>query len=188
MQEVNLFLIFLNPLNISSIEYMATGSVASMIYGEPRITHDIDIVLALHIENIEKFINLFDTKDFYCPPLEVIKTEVLRKSGGHFNIIHHETGFKADIYPIANDKLHQWAMANRKKVLIENNEIWIAPPEYVIIRKLEYFKEGGSSKHLRDIKKMLDISRENINITEMEQKIKELNLSAEWEKAKNFFE
>lgn len=186
MQEANLFLLFLEPLNKSGINYMATGSVASIIYGEPRITHDIDIVLALHINDIEKIIRIFDTEEFYCPPVEVIKAETSRSTGGHFNIIHHNTGFKADIYPISKDKLHQWAMALRRKVKIEDSDVWLAPPEYVVIRKLEYYKEGGSSKHLRDIKKMLDISGENINIADMERRIAELKLNNEWEKAKSY--
>ncbi len=186
MQEANLILIFLEPLNKSGIDYMTTGSVASIIYGEPRMTHDIDIVLALHISDIEKIIRIFDTQEFYCPPVEVIKAETSRNAGGHFNIIHHNTGFKADIYPISKDKLHLWAMNNRRKVKIENSGVWLAPPEYVIIRKLEYYKEGQSSKHLRDIKKMLDISGATFNIAEMESRIKELNLSAEWQKAKDY--
>jgi hypothetical protein len=185
MQEANLFLIFLERLNKSNIEYMATGSVASIIYGEPRTTHDIDLVLRLYTNNIEELISMFDPEEFYCPPQEVIEAEITRKTGGHFNIIHHETGFKADIYPIGEDKLHIWAMAKRKKIRIENCDVWLAPPEYVIVRKLEYFKQGSSSKHLNDIKKMLEISGNNINNLELKQKIAEYHLAEEWEKVTN---
>jgi hypothetical protein len=105
-----------------------------------------------------------------------------RKTDGHFNLIHHETGFKADIYPVGQDELHIWAMVNRKKVKIEECEVWLAPPEYVIIRKLQYFKEGGSSKHLSDIKNMLEISGSDVNTEELKLKIKEYHLADEWEK------
>jgi len=181
MQETDLFQIFLKRLNKSNIEYMATGSVASIIYGEPRVTHDIDLVLRLYTNNIPQLISVFSPEEFYCPPVEVIRTETSKKTGGHFNIIHHESGFKADIYPMGEDKLHIWAMAKRKKIRIENCDIWLAPPEYVIVRKLEYFKQGGSQKHLSDIKKMLDISGDNINISELKQKIAEYRLTDEWE-------
>ncbi len=186
MQEANPILTFIDLFNKSEIDYMTTGSVASIIYGEPRMTYDIDIVLALHVNDIEKMIQIFDTENFYCPPTETIKAEISRITGGHFNIIHHKTGFKADIYPISNDKLHQWAMSHRRKVKIEGSDAWVAPPEYVIIRKLQYYKEGGSSKHLRDIKKMLELSGNDINTAEAEQKIIELNLMEEWNKAKNY--
>ena len=66
------------------------------------------------------------------------------------------TGFKADIYPDAEDPLHQWAFQNKKRIDLGSElQAWLAPPEYVIIRKLEYFREGRRDKHLRDIRFML---------------------------------
>ena len=180
MQEANLFLIFLERLNKGKLSYMVTGSVASIIYGEPRMTHDIDLVLELHVENVQNFINLFPSEKFYCPPKEVIKTEIARETRGHFNIIHHETGFKADIYPAGKDELHKWAMGKRKIVTVEDSQIAIAPPEYVIIRKLQYYKEGGSTKHLRDINRMLEFSGESIDKPVLEQMVLKYDLSEEW--------
>lgn len=161
---------------------MVTGSVAGMVYGEPRITHDIDLVLQLRAEDVSDFVKLFPIDRFYCPPEQVIKTELARQTGGHFNIIHNKTGFKADIYPIGEDKLHKWAMDRRQKIDFKESDIWLAPPEYVIVRKLEYYKEGGSTKHLADIKRMLEISGDNINTQDLKRKIEECNLSEEWAK------
>ncbi len=182
MPDTNLFMLFLEPLNRHNIRYMVTGSVAGMIYGEPRITHDIDLVLQLRAEGVSDFISAFPIDQFYCPPQEVIKTELASQIRGHFNIIHHETGFKADMYPIGEDKLGKWGMDRRQKVEFEKSDIWLAPPEYVIVRKLEYYKEGGSDKHLGDIKRMLEISSDNINTSELKRKIEERNLSEEWAK------
>jgi len=161
---------------------MATGSVASIIYGEPRMTHDIDLVLELHACEVDKLINLFPLEEFYCPPASVIKTEVARETRGHFNIIHHKTGFKADIYPIGQDELHKWAMSERKNIEFEQCCIWLAPPEYVIVRKLQYYQEGGSSKHLRDIKRMLEISGDIIDMSVLKGMVAKYNLSDEWQK------
>ncbi len=33
-----------------NIDYLVTGSIASMAYGEPRLTNDIDIVADIKIE------------------------------------------------------------------------------------------------------------------------------------------
>ena len=180
MQEANLFLIFLGRLNKGKLSYMVTGSAASIIYGEPRMTHDIDLVLELHVENVQNFMDLFPSDKFYCPPEDAIKTEIARETGGHFNIIHHKTGFKADIYPIGQDELHRWAMRKRKKVKMDQSEISIAPPEYVIIRKLQYYKEGGSEKHLRDINRMIKFSGQSIDTTVLEQMIGKYDLLDEW--------
>ena len=75
-------------------------------------------------------------------------------------------------------------MDRRKKIKIENYDLWLAPPEYVIVRKLEFFKHGGSSKHLSDIKKMLEISADEIDLIQLKQKIHEYNLTEEWTKVK----
>ena len=55
----SLFKIFTAPLNKASIKYMVTGSVASMVYGEPRLTHDIDIIIFLTDADISKLVELF---------------------------------------------------------------------------------------------------------------------------------
>ena len=58
------------------------------------------------------------------------------------------------------------------------------PVEYVILRKLEYYREGGSEKHLQDIVSILEISSDQINFQQLEEKIQKNALQKEWEKAK----
>lgn len=185
MPEPNLFLIFMKPLNKIGIRYMVTGAAASIIYGEPRLTHDIDVVVELHGGQVEKMVEAFPSDQFYCPPIEVIRIESERTLRGHFNIIHHETGFKADLYTMGRDERHDWGMSNRRKIELEGEPLWLAPPEYVILRKLEYYREGESERHLRDIAGILEISSEKIDLLELEEKIRRYGLRKEWTKAKN---
>jgi hypothetical protein len=177
--------LFLKPLQTNQFRYFVTGSIASIVYGEPRLTHDIDIVIFLNQEDIQKFILLFPIEDFYCPPSEVIHIESIRRPYGHFNLIHHATGFKADIYSDAGDPLHQWAFVHRKQMQFGNNlEIWIAPPEYVVIRKLEYFREGGSEKHLDDIQKMWSTIDDKLNKIFLKTEIDKRGLKVLWDRIK----
>jgi len=182
MQGINLFKIFLDRFNQIGAPYMVTGSVASIIYGEPRLTHDMDLVLSLNASDVDEFIKHFPPDQFYCPPAEIIRAEVSREKRGHFNLIHQESGFKADIYPVCKDELHKWAMNNRQKILVQDTPVWVAPPEYVIIRKLQYFQEGRSEKHLEDIKNILKFSDEQIDKSFLKKKISEYNLTSLWEK------
>ena len=163
MQELNLFKIFTSKLNELKLGYFVTGSVASIVYGEPRLTHDIDIVLEISVSGIEAFIKAFTGDQFYIPPIEIIRNEIERSERGHFNIIHNESGFKADIFLIGNDKFQKWALDKRKMLTFQDSLIYIAPPEYVIIKKLEYFKEGGAQKHITDIRNILLNSSEIID-------------------------
>lgn len=49
---------------------------------------------------------MFAAPAFYLPPPEVIILEVAREQRGHFNVIHADTGFKADFYTSGRDELY----------------------------------------------------------------------------------
>lgn len=181
MQELDLFLVFMRRLNRLGVPYMVTGSVASMAYGEPRLTHDVDLVLEVTHSQVPFLCDAFPLAEFYCPPAAAIMKETQRSSGGHFNLIHHETGFKADCYLMGKDPLHVWAMARRRAITLGEEAVFLAPPEYVILRKLEYYREGGTEKHLRDIRSMLEVSGALINLVELVAKIRDGGLEAEWD-------
>lgn len=44
---IKTFFEVLEKLESENIQYMVVGSIASMIYGEPRMTHDLDLVLEI---------------------------------------------------------------------------------------------------------------------------------------------
>lgn len=180
----DLFLLYAEKLGALGLSYMVTGSVAGMLYGEPRITHDVDIVVALAPNDVQRFAAAFPIDEFYCPPGEVLLEEVLRPQRGHFNLIHHESGFKADIYVANRDPLHLWALPERRSVDLEGGQVWLAPPEYVIVRKLEFFREGGSEKHLRDIAAILRVSGALVRTEVVEEWTARLGLAAEWQRAR----
>jgi len=184
MPERDLFLLFLAPLNRLGVNYMVTGAAASIVYGLPRMTHDIDIVLEMSYRDAEQIAVVFPHDSFYIPPLETLRIEIQRRQRGHFNLIHHDTGFKADLYLVGEDKLHRWAMSRRRKITLGGETVWIAPIEYVIIRKLEYYREGGSDKHLDDIRGMIAASSDMIDFTELERWIEEQHLQREAKEAR----
>jgi hypothetical protein len=149
MSETDLVLLYTRRLESAGFTYMITGSVAGVFYGEPRVTHDVDLVLALAPSDTGRIAELFPLEEFYCPPEEIIVREVLRAQRGHFNLIHHESGFKADVYLANRDPLHRWALPERRRVDVDGEPVHVAPLEYVIVRKLEFYREGGWSPQER---------------------------------------
>ena len=186
MQEANLYKVFLAPLNQTGINYMVTGSVACIIYGQPRMTHDIDLVLNITASDIHQLVAAFPQEDFYCPPESVIKTECSRETRGHFNLIHHASGFKADVYPVGREDLMKWGFNHKKQYDMMGEHVWVAPPEYVIVQKLQYYHEGQSSKHVTDIQGILKTSEEMIDYQQLSKWVEKNALKAEWNVVKDF--
>jgi hypothetical protein len=79
MFETDLLLLFIRPLNELGLPYVVTGSVAGVLYGEPRVTHDVDLVLAMPGKDVERVSQAFPEEDFYCPPIEVLLAEAIRR-------------------------------------------------------------------------------------------------------------
>jgi hypothetical protein len=180
MPEPELFLLFVRPLNRAGIRYVVSGSVAAIFYGEPRLTHDVDFVVFLNANDIQRLIEVFPAEEYYLPPIATMLAEMTREQHGHFNLIHRDTGFKADFYPTGRDELNTLAFRGKRSVDFEGENVTLAPPEYVILRKLEYYREGHAEKHLRDIRAMLAVSGEQMNQSVLKEWIQRRGLESEW--------
>jgi len=180
MPEPDLIELFAGPLGRARIRYFISGSVAAMLYGEPRVTHDIDFVVVLRAEDSVRLSEIFPVPAFYVPPADVILAAMARERRGHFNVIHVESGLKADLYTAGRDELHAWAFHRVASYSIAGSTIAVAPPEYVILRKLEYFREGGSEKHLRDIRAMSKVSGDQLDHAALSDWVSRLGLESQW--------
>ena len=54
----------------------------------------------------------------------------------------------------------------------------IAPPEYVVLRKLEFLREGGQDKHVRDVRFVRAATV--LDVAFVEQEVARLGLQQEW--------
>lgn len=90
------------------------------------------------------------------------------------------SGLKVDVYPANRDPLHTWAIGRTLRIPVETLTISVAPPEYVILRKLEYYREGGSEKHVREIRAMLALSLVPLDHAALADWLERLGLEAQW--------
>ncbi len=180
MPPPDLVELFAVPLDRLRLDYFVTGAVASVVYGEPRLTRDLDVVLDLRPDHARRLVETFSPEAFYVPPREVIESEARRTAGGHFNLLHHDTGLRADCYLAGDDPLHAWAFERRERTDVGGTAIWIAPMEYVILRKLEWYRTGGATRHLDDIRAMLRVSGDRLKRQELEPWIAHLGLTEPW--------
>jgi hypothetical protein len=180
MPDLSPYLLFTQRFEEAGVRHAVGGGVAVILFGEPRLTLDLDVLLDLRVEQVRRFLEVFPASEFYVPPEDVIHLEIARNSRGHFNLYHHSSGVRADIYLRSRDPLDAWSLENVVRVDVGEGSLAAAPPEAVIIRKLEYFHEGGSEKHARDIRSILAMQRPLRHRALMDQWIAERGLRDVW--------
>ena len=179
--ELSLFVV---RLELIGAPYMVTGATAAILYGQPRVTNDIDVVLSLDDSARAALLRAFPESEFYVPPEAVIQEEQARPQGGHFNLIHLDSGYKADIYLAGADPLHAWALLQRRRLAWRADlAVSVAPPEYVVLRKLEYYRDGRSSKHVADIRAIRDVT--GVDESTLVPWLDRLGLAALWKELKS---
>jgi hypothetical protein len=182
MTQAEFFAYVVDVLEELKVDYMITGSVASMAYGEPRLTLDMDIVIDLPPNLAEKLYSKFPSPDYYTD-LESILSAI--NETGHFNIIHITSGSKVDFYQLKVDRFNQEAFTRKHRESFDEVRLAsFSSPEDIIINKLLFYKEGKSEKHLRDIKGILQVSGDKLDISYLDEKTKELGLYEYWQKLK----
>ncbi|HEY3901197.1 MAG TPA: hypothetical protein VGM54_21480 [Chthoniobacter sp.] len=178
MPEIELPWVFTEPLDRAEIGYMVVGAFATMAFGVYRTTTDLDLVISLTPGDVRKFESTFPEADYYRPPRETLIEESRRTARGHFNLVHQATQERADCYLAGTDPLQHWGLKNRRAIELRGRRVWVAPPELVILKKLEFYREGESMKHVRDIRSVLEIVQ--IDRVMLEQQIERLGLREQW--------
>jgi hypothetical protein len=144
------------------IDYMIVGSHASIYYGEPRFTQDVDVVVELTPSRLSGFLSLFPPAEFYVSE-DAARDAVARR--GQFNLIHGASGVKIDVFLGKDTEYDRLRFVRRQRLpLVPGQDAYFARPEDVILYKLLYFREGGSERHLRDVAGMLAVSGVDIDV------------------------
>ncbi len=84
MPAADFIALFTAPLERLGVPYMITGATAAILYGQPRLTNDLDVVIELQGRDIERLRAAFPEEEFYVPPAEAIGIELARTERGHF--------------------------------------------------------------------------------------------------------
>ena len=161
------------------LRYFVTGSMATIFFGEPRFTNDIDIVVELPASRIAELCAAFPSPDFYLSE-ETVRRAVSRR--GQFNIIHPSSGLKVDVMVPADVPFNRSRFLRAKRVKpLPDFEATFSSAEDVILKKMEAYLEGGSEKHLRDIAGVLKISGEHLDRSYIEEWADRMGTTEVWE-------
>jgi len=143
------------------IRYFITGSQATIAYGEPRFTNDIDVVVELNGSNWELFCSGFPEEEFY------LSREAAREAVAQcrmFNIIHPTSGLKIDVMIPEQTSFNQLRLQRGVRLhLATGGMATFASPEDIIVKKMEWHSMGGGERHLGDIEGILRVRGEAVD-------------------------
>lgn len=178
----DLMRVLVDALEGRRIPYMIVGSMATITYGDPRFTNDIDVVVILAANDVDALCDAFPAPEYYFPR-NAASDAVIQHF--QFNIIHNQSGLKIDVIVSDDTEFSRCQFARRVRVAAEDgSEAWFASPEDVIIKKLEYYKEGRSEKHIRDVAGVLKVKAGKIDYAYIEMWTERLQLSDVWQELK----
>ena len=133
-----------DALDKLGVAYIIGGSIASSVFGIGRSTLDADVVADLKLTQVAPFVALLED-NYYISP-EMIKDAIQRRSS--FNVIHNELAFKIDIFIPKEGAFDRIEFTRaRQETLSEEpgaHLFNVASPEDIVLRKLDWFKVGGS--------------------------------------------
>jgi hypothetical protein len=138
-------------LDGAGIAYMLTGSMAMNYYAQPRMTRDIDVVVALRPADAVRVVQLFGAE--YYVSREAVDSSIAQQS--LFNLIHNDSVIKVDCIVRKQSEYRLAEFNHRQRIRIEDFETWIVSKEDLILSKLFWAKDSRSELQLRDVKNLV---------------------------------
>ena len=161
-------------LNTAHTPYMLTGSIVSSFQGEPRSTHDIDMMILFDKDNVNSLLNAFPPPTFYLDREMVLEGIRSKKM---FKLLNTMTGDKIDFYPLPDNEYELVRFKRKIQEDINDLQVWITSPEDTIISKLRWCKlSNGTEKQFKDALNVFEVQYEILDFPYIQIWIEKLGL------------
>lgn len=150
-EELQLLRDIVTRLDVAGIDYMLTGSVALNCYAQPRMTRDIDLVVAFFLKDAERIHDILG-QDYY------VSEDAAREAVAHqssFNAIHQTTLIKVDFMVRKREDYRLHEFARRQRLKVADFEVWVVNKEDLILSKLHWARESRSERQLADVENLI---------------------------------
>jgi hypothetical protein len=157
VSQTSLLIEAVRALDSAGVGYLLTGSLASSLQGEPRSTHDIDLVIEVDARVVGALAAAFGTDAYYFDDLAA--RDALGR-GGMFNLIDIVGGDKIDFWALTDDPFDRSRFSRRVMSDVFGARIAVSAPEDTILQKLRWASSlGGSERQLRDAVGVYQVQR-----------------------------
>lgn len=157
------------------IDYFITGGFAVSVWGRPRATFDIDIVVELIDADINKLAEAV-REIFKAGYIDEDMMRVAIKYQKEFNFIDAETNIKVDFWIKKDDELSQQKFKRRRLEKIQGQNVYFISPEDLILSKLEWYQKTNSTRQLEDIESVFKISGDKLDMEYLKEWAKKLGV------------
>lgn len=169
-------------LDAAGIDYMLSGSLVSSLQGEPRSTHDIDIVVSISPTAAEKLLAAFGPPDFYLDRAAVASAIA---QGSMFNLLDVNEGDKVDFWMLTDDPFDQSRFARKYGHNFAGLPINVSRPEDTILMKLRWAElSGGSEKQFVDALRVYEVQHHQLDQPYLALWAAKLNIQPLWDRLK----
>ena len=151
MNEIDIVRDISRKFERAGIPYMLTGSMAMNYYAQPRMTRDIDVVIAIGPEDVGRVAALF-RPDYYVSE-ENIRQSVANES--IFNLIHLKSVIKVDCIIRKKIEYRRVEFERRQMISILGFTTFVVSKEDLIISKLLWATDSHSELQLGDVRNLL---------------------------------
>ena len=180
MSQQELLKDVIQTLEDAGIEYMVTGSIASSLQGEPRSTHDIDLVVAIQKSRVKELVEAFSPPDFYLSEDSILDA-IDRQS--MFNLIDTKEGDKVDFWVLTDEPFDQSRFSRKYVEEVMGMRIQLSSPEDTILIKLKWAQlSGGSQKQFVDALRIYEVQFDKLDQGYLAYWIKALNVESVWKR------
>jgi hypothetical protein len=163
----------------AGVSYMLVGSVVSSFQGEPRATHDIDIVVEITPQKVPLIRAAFPSDEYAFD--EVAANEAIVKRD-MFQLSEYASGDKIDFWVLKDDPFDQVVFRRRSQATIVGVATFIQSPEDTILRKLIWAQEYESEKQYRDALGVYELQHAKLDLEYLEHWIGKLQLEPVWQR------
>lgn len=165
------------------VPYMLTGSLASSLHGEPRSTHDIDLVVGIEPGAAPRLAEAFPLPDYYLDQDSILRAIETRSM---FNLIDSREGGKVDFWLLTDDAFDQSRFSRRQTESCLGLRIVVSTAEDTILAKLNWAKlTGGSDKQFTDALRVFEVQCNQLDLAYLERWVEILGLQSLWLRLKD---
>jgi hypothetical protein len=167
-------------LDSVGIDYMVTGSIVSSLQGAPRSTHDIDVVVDLHTNQVGPLISKFPAPEYYMSETAIAEA---MKFGRMFNLLEVSTGQKVDFWVFKDEPFNQSRFTRRLWTKYADVPIRVSSPEDTILSKLVWDQlSGGTEKQFTDALRVYEVQRNKLDMAYLQDWAVRLEVQPSWER------